>query len=470
MRVVPIATLRLHPEAERVPQMNTSQAAEFQTDIAERGIRVPIEVVGTQIVDGRSRYLVAKRLGIEQVPVVDAPLHGDDPVLYMLRAASKRRHLTDDQRACLAEEEREYLAKQSRRERARAGGLAGGRGRAKSPDDSSAATSAGELPRDRSRDARMIASKTFGVSERSIRYAERLKRESPRLYEQVKAGNERLSIAKRQMERDVKRKQQQVQSRRVETTSGDPLWQIRTGDCLAELLKIASGTVRLTFADSPYNIGIDYGAGAHADRLVDEKYLAWCRSWMGECARLLTDDGSLWVMINDEYADHFGLLLRETGLIRRSWIKWYETFGVNCTNNFNRCSRHIFYCVKDSKHFVFNADAVSRPSDRLTKYHDRRADPHGKLWDNIWCIPRLVENSAERLPDFPTQLPLQLLGAIIGCASHPGDLVLDPFSGSGTTGVAAIERSRRFIGIERNPHFAELSRHRLATHRPEAPR
>lgn len=90
------------------------------------------------------------------------------------------------------------------------------------------------------------------------------------------------------------------------------------------------GTVKLTFADSPYNIGIDYGAGANADRLADEKYLAWCRRWMIECARLLTDDGSLWVMINDEYADHFGLLLRETGLIRRSWIKWYETFGVNC--------------------------------------------------------------------------------------------------------------------------------------------
>ncbi len=186
---------------------------------------------------------------------------------------------------------------------------------------------------------------------------------------------------------------------------------------------------------------------------------------MSECARLLTDDGSLWVMINDEYADHFGLLLRETGLIRRSWIKWYETFGVNCTNNFNRCSRHIFYCVKDAKRFVFNVEAVSRPSDRLTRYHDRRADPHGKLWDNVWCIPRLVENSQDRLPDFPTQLPLELLRAIVGCASNPGDLVLDPFSGSGTTGVAAIKGARRFIGIEKNRHFAALSRQRLASAR-----
>jgi ParB-like chromosome segregation protein Spo0J len=192
--------------------MNAEQAAEFQADIAERGIRVPIEVVGTQIVDGRSRFLAATKLGIEQVPVIEAPLHGDDPVLYMLRAATRRRHLTDDQRACLAEEEREYLAKRSRYERARVAGLAGGRGRAKSPVDSLADTAAGKHSRDRSRDSRVIASKTCGVSERSIRYAQKLKSEAPRLYEQVKAGNERLSIAKRQMERDFKRRLQREQS------------------------------------------------------------------------------------------------------------------------------------------------------------------------------------------------------------------------------------------------------------------
>ena len=90
-------------------------------------------------------------------------------MLYMLRAATRRRHLTDDQRACLAEEEWEYLAKRSRRERAHRAGLAGGRGRAKSAADSLAVASAGELPRDRSHDARVVASKTFGVSERRLR-------------------------------------------------------------------------------------------------------------------------------------------------------------------------------------------------------------------------------------------------------------------------------------------------------------
>ena len=251
MRVVPVTTLRLHPEAKRVPQMNAAQAAEFQADIAERGIRVPIEVVGMQIVDGRSRYLAAKNLDLVHVPVVEAPLHGDDPVLYMLRAATKRRHLTDDQRACLAEEERGYLAEKSRRERARIAGRAGGRGRGKSPADSLAVASAGKLGRDRSRDARVMASKTFGVSERSLRYAERLKREAPRLYEQVKTGAARLTVAKRQMERDVKRREQRERSQQTESLAGDPLWQVRTGDCFTELAQMGTGTVRLIFADPP---------------------------------------------------------------------------------------------------------------------------------------------------------------------------------------------------------------------------
>ena len=130
MKLVPLKSLRLHPEANRVPHMSSEQEAEFQADIAERGVRVPIEIIeGSVIVDGRSRYLAAKQLGVKQVPVIRAPLNGDDPVIYMLRAATKRRHLTDDQRACLAREEMEILSRIATRERARLGGLHGGRGR-----------------------------------------------------------------------------------------------------------------------------------------------------------------------------------------------------------------------------------------------------------------------------------------------------------------------------------------------------
>jgi site-specific DNA-methyltransferase (adenine-specific) len=195
---------------------------------------------------------------------------------------------------------------------------------------------------------------------------------------------------------------------------------------------------------------------------------------MRAVARSLAEDGSFWVLIGDEYADHFGLLLKEAGLHRRQWLIWYEAFGVNCQRGFNRCSRHLFWMVKDPARFVFHDSAVLRPSDRQTKYADGRAQPGGKLWDSVWGInppiPRLVENSRERLPGFPTQLPLALLTAVVGCASDPGDLVLDPFSGSGTTGAAALTLGRRYLGLERNRAYAEQSRLRLqAAAEPAAP-
>lgn len=248
------------------------------------------------------------------------------------------------------------------------------------------------------------------------------------------------------------------------------LWQVLRGDCRMEMPKLEAGSVRLAFADPPYNQGIDYGDGAAADRLSDADFCLWSLEWMQAAVRLLTPDGSLWVLISDEYADHYGLLLRQAGLNRRAWIKWYETFGVNQAANFNRCSRHLFYCVKDPKHFVFNAEAVSRPSDRQTKYADPRANPDGKLWDNVWQIPRLVGTATERIPDFPTQLPLALLRPIIGCASDPGDLVLDPFNGSGTTGAATIEAGggRRYVGIDKSATFVELAQLRLTGQLPNA--
>ena len=468
MRLIHTNRLTPHPEAHRIPEMTAEQYAEFLEDIRERGVLVPIEVVDRHtIIDGRSRWLVAKQLGIRRVPVVNARLNGTSPVVYMLRAASKRRHLTDDQRACLAQEEMEYLAAQNRQQRARVAGTAGGRGRPRSvvEPESSANSAIGKLSdRNRVRESRTVVAANYGISHRKVQSAHRLKRDALTLYRLVKSGRLRLAEAKREAERATKRREQQALAKRVsETKPAEQTWRIIVGDCIEVMRKLKPGTVRLIFADPPFNIGIDYGRGVKEDRLPDEKYLAWCKKWMDACTRLLTDDGSLWVMINDEYADHFGILLRQTGLHRRSWIKWYETFGVNCTNNFNRCSRHIFYCVKNPRRFIFNADAVSRASDRQLKYADSRAAPHGKLWDNVWCIPRLVENSNERLPDFPTQLPLNLVRPIVLCASNHGDFVLDPFSGSGTTGVAAVESRRQFLGIEHNQAFAKRSETRLLT-------
>ena len=151
-------------------------------------------------------------------------------------------------------------------------------------------------------------------------------------------------------------------------------WEVIGGDCLAELEQTPKGEARLVFADPPYNIGVDYGDGGKADSLPDAEYVAWAARWIGLCRDALADDGSLWVLIADEYAGEYNVALKDAGFTIRNWIIWYETFGVNCPGKFNRTHRHLFYCVKDRARFVFHADepAVRRMSDRQTKWDDPR--------------------------------------------------------------------------------------------------
>jgi site-specific DNA-methyltransferase (adenine-specific) len=286
-----------------------------------------------------------------------------------------------------------------------------------------------------------------------------LKKADPETHEQVRQGKLSAAQGARRVQRQRKRQELERQAAQANGRANTG-WQITQGDCL-EVMPSLTEKPRLIFADPPYNIGIDYGDGTRADRLPAAAYMLWASSWIKMCHELLSADGSLWVMIGDEYAARYWLALEANGFTVRNWIKWYETFGVNCTNNFNRCSRHLFYCVKDPKRFTFNAAAVNRASDRQTKYGDKRADPAGKIWDDVWIIPRLVGTAKERIPDFPTQLPLALVRPIIGACSNPGDLVLDPFCGSATTGVAAVELGRNFIGIEKSAHFADLATKRM---------
>ncbi len=266
------------------------------------------------------------------------------------------------------------------------------------------------------------------------------------------------------------RRKKRAQDRRAELDraaecsrpANQPMWNIIQGDSVELLAIQAPEANRLIFADPPYNVGVDYGEGSNADLLPDEEYVVWFGKWISEAYRILTCDGSLWVLINDEYVAEYAVAIKAVGFTIRNWIKWYETFGVNCTSKFNRTSRHILYAVKDSKHFVFNRGAVSRLSDRQTKYNDQRANREGKILDDVWTdIPRLAGTHAERIPDFPTQLPVALLRRIVCCASEPGDLILDPFCGSGTTGAAALAAGRCFHGFEKSEKFAQLARKRL---------
>jgi site-specific DNA-methyltransferase (adenine-specific) len=152
---------------------------------------------------------------------------------------------------------------------------------------------------------------------------------------------------------------------------------------------------------------------------------------------------------------------------------------VHCTKKFSRSHTHLFYFVKDPKKFTFNDDAVRVPSARQLVYADTRADARGRVPDDTWILrpqdlpagftpdqdtwyfPRVCGTFKERAGWHGCQMPEQLLGRIIKLCSNPGQLVLDPFGGSGTTLVVAKKLARRWLGFELSPDYAKQIQARL---------
>jgi len=254
---------------------------------------------------------------------------------------------------------------------------------------------------------------------------------------------------------------------------------VHRGDCLDLLARIPAASVHLAFADPPFNIGFDYDA--YDDRLTADAYLNWSRKWMAEVVRVLRPDGTFWLAIGDEYAAELKVMAtRELGLVCRSWVVWYYTFGVNCRQKFSRSHAHLFHFVRDPAAFTFNSERIRVPSARELVYGDKRACPTGRLPDDTWILrpqdlpegftaqedtwyfPRVCGTFKERSGWHGCQMPEQLLGRIVRGSSNDGDTVLDPFAGSGTTLAVAKKLGRSFLGAELSDAYVAKIRQRLA--------
>ena len=261
---------------------------------------------------------------------------------------------------------------------------------------------------------------------------------------------------------------------------------LHQGDCLAGMRGMEEGSVDLAFADPPFNIGYDYDV--YDDRRGGDEYLDWCREWTREVVRVLKPAGTFWLAIGDEFAAELKVMLtREHGMTCRNWVVWYYTFGVNCKYKFSRSHAHLFYFVKDAEHYTFNDGAIRVPSARQLVYGDARANPKGRLPDDTWILrpqdlaqgfgadedtwyfPRVCGTFKERAGWHGCQMPEQLLGRIIRSTSNEGDVVLDPFGGSGTTLTVAKKLKRQFLGFELSEEYAERINKRLAAARPGDP-
>ena len=233
------------------------------------------------------------------------------------------------------------------------------------------------------------------------------------------------------------------------------------GDCIEVLSGVSRPFADLIFADPPFNIGYKYDK--YKDKLKKEKYIDWTKDWMTVCTKVLKPDGSFYIAIGDEYAANVKIIADELGLVLRNWLIWHYTFGQQSKNKFARSHTHIFYFVKDKKNFTFNDYAVRIPSDRQLLYNDKRANPAGKMPDDVWNgYSRVCGTFKERLGWHPCQMPENLLKRIIAVSSNPSDCVLDPFSGSGTTLAAAYQLGRNYVGIDISEKYVKNAEKRLA--------
>lgn len=254
--------------------------------------------------------------------------------------------------------------------------------------------------------------------------------------------------------------------------------QIIQGDSIDVLNQGPEGWVDLCFADPPFNIGYLYH-NYDDEKDVDE-YVAWSEKWMRAVHRALKPSGSFYLAIGDEFAaDLCHVARRKIGFNLRNWIIWHYTFGQQTKKMFAKSHTHILYFTKEKSGFTFNPDDVRVASARQTTYADKRANSKGKLPDDVWFLrpqetdkhfqsecdtwyeSRVCGTFKEREGWHGCQMPMGVLNRIIKASSNPGDVVLDPFNGSGTTIVAAALLDRKYVGIDQSEEYVGYARKRL---------
>ena len=254
---------------------------------------------------------------------------------------------------------------------------------------------------------------------------------------------------------------------------GDPSCEVYVGDCrelLPTIPQVKTSEVDLIFADPPFNW--DRAYDRWDDKLPDAEDLDFTYAWLALCVGALRDHGAMWINIPDDWAAEIVVHLKSRGLEMVNWCVWHYRFGQNTSGRFINSKVHALYFMKDKRHpdRRWNSDQIEEASDRATTYGDSRTITkkvgnagmrtpmdvwYGKYWG------RIQGNNKERRPNHDNQIPEVYLERVIRACSHEGDLVMDPFLGSGTTALVARELGRRSIATEFSPENAASAVERI---------
>jgi len=250
---------------------------------------------------------------------------------------------------------------------------------------------------------------------------------------------------------------------------------ILVGDCVAEMAKMPAASVDLVFADPPYNLQLQGDLKRPDDSRVDavddewDKFSSFAayddftRAWVTACRRLMKPSATLWVIGSYHNIFRVGTILQDLGFWILNDIVWRKSNPMPNFRGrrFTNAHETLIWAARDAskRNYTFNYEALKAGNDDIQMRSD-------------WLFPlctgeeRLKGGDGKKL--HPTQKPEALLARIILAASRPDDLVLDPFSGTGTTGAVARRLRRRFVGIERAAEYAAAAEERIAAVEPMA--
>ncbi len=252
-----------------------------------------------------------------------------------------------------------------------------------------------------------------------------------------------------------------------------PLGEILQGDCIDVLATLPERSVDLIFADPPYNLQLQSELFrpdmSRVDGVMDDwdqfqnfaAYDAFSRAWLSACRRVLKDTGTLWVIGSYHNIYRLGAILQDLGFWLLNDVIWIKTnpmpnfLGVRFTN----AHETLIWAKKDEKaRYTFNHQAMKGLNG-------------GKQMRSDWWLFRRVTGEeklkSEGRRAHSTQKPEALLYRVLLSSTNPGDVVLDPFFGSGTTGAVAKKLHRQWIGIEQEPAYIQLARERIDKIQPE---
>ena len=246
--------------------------------------------------------------------------------------------------------------------------------------------------------------------------------------------------------------------------------QIVQGDCLEIIKDIPDNSIDVTFADPPFNLNKKYNSTK--DNLELQQYLDWCELWINEMVRVTKPTGSIFLHNIPKWLTYYTAILNKSAYFRH-WISW-DAPSAPMGKSLQPSHYGILFYTKEAKNNKFYEIRYPHKRCRKCKYlqkdyggKKKTLHPFGPLISDVWTDIHRVKHNKYR-DNHPCQLPIHLLERIILMSSDEGDIILDPFSGTGTTALAAKRLGRNYIGIELDSEYVSISNNKLSMENPDS--